>query len=89
METLPQDIVRHIGEFGAGHREKWSKVHRQIRILQRAYQKFHAREFDALGMKYVCVLDTWFFMNSNVDDYPDDYPDTYELEESKSYELFF
>jgi hypothetical protein len=85
MENLPQDIVRHIGEFGAGHREAWSKVHRQIRILQRVYTKFHCREFDALGMKYVGVLDTWFFMNS----YLDDISDTFEPEESKSFELFF
>ena len=85
METLPQDIVRHIDEFGAGHREAWSKVHRQIRILQRVYQQFHACEFDALGMKYACVLDKWFFMNS----YLDDISDTFEPEESKSYRLFF
>ena len=73
MENLPQDIVRHILEFGAGHREAWGRMHRQIRILQRVYTKFHCREFDALGIHYASVLDRWFFMNSPVEDEDDEY----------------
>lgn len=75
MENLPQDVIRHIGEFGAGHREALRKVHRQIRILQVVYTKFHRHEFDVLGIRYAWVLDKWFFMNS-----PLEYSDEDEYE---------